>query len=309
MPCAVDPVEVDERQPALPDDLEVVARDRLAPPGLLDPPAIADLDGLAPAVPADRHERARPRRARPRSAGARAAGGSSAPRSRRPSRPAATPASLGQRRLGVREVDPPDPILPEGQGEPGELPLEPGPAGGLRREQRELLTGRRGRAVAAPGPAGRRRPVAGSVRAGRTAGARSPRRRRSARGSAAPRPARRASRPGRRRGPGRGGAAPARPRDRVPRAARSGPRRVGGGRSGAARGPPRRARSGRASGQPLRGPPRPERLELLAPGPGVDPGTLLAEAGDRAPTGRARRPRRSGAGRSGSAGPGRRGRG
>ena len=49
----------DRRAPASgPRDLEVVASDRLAPPGLLDPPAIADLDGLAPAVPADRDERA-----------------------------------------------------------------------------------------------------------------------------------------------------------------------------------------------------------------------------------------------------------
>ena len=56
MPGARDPVQVDEREPALADDLGVVARDRLAPPRLLDPPAIADLDRLAPAVPADRHE-------------------------------------------------------------------------------------------------------------------------------------------------------------------------------------------------------------------------------------------------------------
>ena len=54
----VDPVEVDERQPAAADDLEVVAGDRAAPPGLLDPPAVADLDGLAPAVPGDGHDRA-----------------------------------------------------------------------------------------------------------------------------------------------------------------------------------------------------------------------------------------------------------
>ena len=57
------------------------------------------------------------------------------------------PARLGQRRLRVGDLDPADPILPERQGEPRELPLEPGPAGGLWREQRELLTGRRGRAV------------------------------------------------------------------------------------------------------------------------------------------------------------------
>src|SRR5919112_3936675 len=55
MPRAGDPVAVDEGEPALADDLEVVARDRLAPPGLLDAPAIHDLDRLAPAGPVDRH--------------------------------------------------------------------------------------------------------------------------------------------------------------------------------------------------------------------------------------------------------------
>src|SRR3990172_7412434 len=56
MPGAGDAVEVDEREPARTDDLEVVAGDRVAPPGLLDPPAIADLDRLAPATPMDRDE-------------------------------------------------------------------------------------------------------------------------------------------------------------------------------------------------------------------------------------------------------------
>ena len=39
VPRPGDPVEVDEGEPVLPDDLDVVARDRLAPPRLLDPPA------------------------------------------------------------------------------------------------------------------------------------------------------------------------------------------------------------------------------------------------------------------------------
>ena len=46
MPRPVDPVEVDEGQPALPDDLAVVALDRLAPPRFGDPPGVADLDRL-----------------------------------------------------------------------------------------------------------------------------------------------------------------------------------------------------------------------------------------------------------------------
>ena len=56
VPRPVDPIEVDERQPFAPHDLEVIARDSPPPPLLLDPPAIAHLDRLAPAVPADRDE-------------------------------------------------------------------------------------------------------------------------------------------------------------------------------------------------------------------------------------------------------------
>src|SRR5690349_11439061 len=56
VPRAAEAVEVHERQPALPDDLAVVALDRLAPPGFGHPPGVADLDRLALAVPADRHE-------------------------------------------------------------------------------------------------------------------------------------------------------------------------------------------------------------------------------------------------------------
>src|SRR6478609_960522 len=46
-------IEINKRKPSVADDLEVVACDRPTPPVLLDPPAIADLHGLAPAVPAD----------------------------------------------------------------------------------------------------------------------------------------------------------------------------------------------------------------------------------------------------------------
>src|SRR5687767_5396703 len=56
MPAPVDPIQVDQREPALPDDLEVVALDRVPPPALGDPPGVADLDVLPPAVPADRDE-------------------------------------------------------------------------------------------------------------------------------------------------------------------------------------------------------------------------------------------------------------
>src|SRR5688500_20323650 len=56
MPAPVDPIQVDQREPALPDDLEVVALDRVPPPALGDAPCVADLDVLPPAVPADRDE-------------------------------------------------------------------------------------------------------------------------------------------------------------------------------------------------------------------------------------------------------------
>ncbi len=64
---------------------------------------------------------------------------------------------LGQRGIGICDGHPPDAILPERQGKPGELPLEPGSSGGLGREQRQLLTGRRGRAVHLQGKPGDRR--------------------------------------------------------------------------------------------------------------------------------------------------------
>src|SRR3954469_21892670 len=51
MPRAGDAVAVHEREPAGADDLEVVAGDRLAPPRLVDPPLVADLDRLADAIP------------------------------------------------------------------------------------------------------------------------------------------------------------------------------------------------------------------------------------------------------------------
>src|SRR4051812_46073985 len=59
MPCPIRPIQVDERQPARADDLEVLARDGLTPPLLLDAPAVAHLDRLAPAGPPDGGDRAR----------------------------------------------------------------------------------------------------------------------------------------------------------------------------------------------------------------------------------------------------------
>ena len=99
------------------------------------------------AVPAEGDERPVGIGARPGSAGGHAGGGSSrySPVARDDLAP--RPASFGQRRLGVGGFHAPDTVLPEGQGEPGELPFEPRAAGGLWREQRELLTGRRGGAV------------------------------------------------------------------------------------------------------------------------------------------------------------------
>ena len=56
------------------------------------------------------------------------------------------PAILRQRRFRIGDGDPTDAILAVGQGEPGELPAEPGRPRGLWHEQRELLAGGRGRA-------------------------------------------------------------------------------------------------------------------------------------------------------------------
>src|SRR5687768_4939358 len=56
VPGPVNTIQVNEREPARPDDLEVVALDRGTPPSLFHPPAVADLDGFAPAVPADPDE-------------------------------------------------------------------------------------------------------------------------------------------------------------------------------------------------------------------------------------------------------------
>ena len=65
---------------------------------------------------------------------------------------------FGEWRIGVGDGHAPDAILPERQGKPGKLPLKPGAPSGLRREQRELLTGRRSRAVQFQGePSDRRR--------------------------------------------------------------------------------------------------------------------------------------------------------
>ena len=64
----------------------------------------------------------------------------------RPTPPATgdpAPARLGDRGLRVGDLDPPDAVGPERDREPRELPGEAGVARGLRREQRELLPGRR----------------------------------------------------------------------------------------------------------------------------------------------------------------------
>ena len=58
MPRARDSIEVDQGEPVLADDLEVVAGDRRAPPRFLDAPAVADLDRLPLAVPAEGDEAA-----------------------------------------------------------------------------------------------------------------------------------------------------------------------------------------------------------------------------------------------------------
>jgi hypothetical protein len=70
------------------------------------------------------------------------------------------PAFLGQWRVGIGQCDPPDPVLAERQGEPGELPAKSGVAGGLRNEQRQLMTDRRldaGELELDPADGGRRR--------------------------------------------------------------------------------------------------------------------------------------------------------
>ena len=52
VPRPIDEVAVDERQQAVAGELVVVAADRPAPPLLVDPPAVAHLDLLAGARPA-----------------------------------------------------------------------------------------------------------------------------------------------------------------------------------------------------------------------------------------------------------------
>ena len=240
MPGPVDAVEVDERQPAGPDDLEVVALDRVAPPRLRHPPAVADLDRLRAGRSSGSRPARRRRPARPRSTGARGAGGSSEPHGRHVQR------VLGQRRVRVGDRDPPDPVLAERQGEPGELPAEPGIPGRLRAR----TAGAADRPPARPRPAraraARPAPAAASARGGRRGAARSPRRRRSARGSAARRRARPGSRPGRRRGRGSGGGGRGRRPCRGPGAGRRARRRADGGRTGAGRAPPTGGSIGRA---------------------------------------------------------------
>ena len=93
------------------------------------------------------------------------------------------PAALGQRRLGIEDLDAPDPVVAVGQGEARQLPRE---ARAVERPGARTA-GAAGRPPGsrprAPAPAGRRRPAAAFARGGRGAAARSPRRRRSARGS------------------------------------------------------------------------------------------------------------------------------
>ena len=298
VPGAVDPVEVDEREPAAPDDLEVVAGDRSAPPGLLDPPAIADLDGLAPAVPADGHERARPRRAPPRSAGARAAGGSRAtPRSPETTGRHAQRAS-GSGASGSVTSTRRTRSSPNVRASRASCQSSRAAAGGLRREQRELLTGRRGRAVQLEGQprdrgrwrgplepgeqqaldrlgvGGRLREALLDVQLGR--------RPRPGEGEieveVEPRP--RGRQPARDELAGQGGGEPM--EDEAERLEILG----------------RRARwAGRAGAVPAPGAAGTARAPRRAPGRGS--GRLPRRTGRRAPTGRARRPRRSGAGRTG----------
>ena len=70
------------------------------------------------------------------------------------------PAALGQRRLGIEDLDAPDPILAVGQREARQLPGEARAVERLGHEQRELLAGRRARArelQLQPGDGGRRR--------------------------------------------------------------------------------------------------------------------------------------------------------
>ena len=106
VPRAGDPVEVDEREPAAADDLEVVPHDRLLPPRLLDPPAVAHLDRSRGARSSGWRPGARPRPAPRRSPGARAAAGSSrscaraAPRPS-PRRPRPAPSASAPRGSGA----------------------------------------------------------------------------------------------------------------------------------------------------------------------------------------------------------------
>ena len=214
--------------------------------------------------------------------------------------------SLGQWRVGVGDGHAPDPILPERQGKPGELPLEPGAAGGLWREQRELLTGRR--AVPSSSRASRATAAGGGVRSSRA------NRRRSIASASAVGSGKRCStsssagcpRPGEREIQVEMQSRPRRPPARAPRAARSGPRRVDGGRSGAARDPRPRARSGGARTETLGGPARAGTARAPRHAPGRGSVRPPRRNGRPARSGELRDRPRSGAGRSGSAGHGHR---
>ena len=219
------------------------------------------------------------------------------------------PAPLGERRLGVGDDDPADAVLPVGQGEPGELPAEPG---------RRARPGARTAAVAGRRPARRAAQLEVEPLRPRPAGgsrsSRANRRRSTASGSAVGSGKRcstsiRGERPGaaRTRGRARGSAtarsaASPRPSSCAASATtsrwrtnRSGSRSSTGGSIGRAR--PRRSVARRG----------PERIGLLAAGPGVQPASLLAEPGDQRRSAAARPRRRSGATRTGSVERGRRG--
>ena len=189
---------------------------------------------------------------------------------------------------GSVDRDPPDPVLAERQCQPGELPAEPGRPGAPAARTTGAAARPPARRRPAPARSARPAPAAASAPGGRGAAARSPPRRRSARGSAARRAAPRPCPRRRTRGPASAGGAPGR---------RPSPgRRAGAASALASRWRTNRSDSVSATGgsmgsaerQPLRGAARPERLELLAARPGMEPLALLAEAGDE------RRPRQLG---------------
>ena len=277
----VDAVEVDEREPALADHLDVVAGDRVAPPGLLHPPAVADLDRLAPAVPADGDGLAGGVQSRPRWPGARAAGGSragspsaararpsatsSAPRGAAPRGRAGRPAGRGPPRTSGRAAPAASPAARRGRPAArtaGAADRPPGSRPASSRSRRATAAGGGSRSSRA----NRRRSIASgsAVGSGKRCSTSTSRRR--------PGPgerevqlqrscARVAARP-------RAGSWPVSAPASRWRTKRSGSSSSDGGSMGS------------AQGQSLGGPARPERVGLLAPGPGVEPRALVPEPGD-----------------------------